>query len=438
MKRRIDERRSPQLYIEGKTHTLYRKRKFRLKTILKIGAFVILALLIVLLLWGYTWLKAKEAKMHVRGVDSVLDSTASGQPVNTLILGVDRGSVKGEENVARSDIMMILSVNKKSGKSAVISIPRDTRVRIPGYSGYEKINAAYAFGETPLAIETVKNLTALSINHYVILDFEGFKSIVNALGGVPMHIDVAIHDRYAGDVPAGDVVLNGDQALAFVRARHDPRTVPAGDLDRVKNQRKFLQAMLGSAAHTRNPFKITKLVDAVSSNAKTDLSFFSMLSIGRDLQSSNGSVKMTTAPGEPRVLGGVWYYIIDEAEFKDMLKTFAERTEVEPEKSQVSQTKTRSRVRLVVLNGAAVTGLASKTAEQLSQLGYKDILTGNAVNLYSRTTVYYGEGKSEWAGLVASDLEGVDEPVLDENAEVALGHDADVVVVLGKDYRLHK
>jgi len=438
MKRNAEGHEDYGLYLSGDKPTLYRKQGVRTKTVLTISAVTILLVLISLSIWGYLWLKSKEAKMHLPSVDSSLDKAIGGKPVNTLIMGIDKGSVPGEEGEGRSDIMLLVSVDKKNGKAAVISIPRDTRVRIPGYSGYNKINAAFALGGARLAIETVREFTGLTVNHYVILDFQGFKEIVDALGGVPMHVDVAIHDKYAGDVPAGDIVLNGDQALSFVRARHDPRAVPAGDLDRVKNQRKFLQAMLSAASHTRNPFKIVRLVDAVSKSARTDLSFFSMLSLGRSLHGSKEKVKMATAPGYPKVIGGIWYYIIDESGFKDMLASFSSKTEVEPEEASSAKSKevrsSRSGIKVLVLNGARVTGLASSVAEELKKAGYLDVRIGNAQSSYSKTTIYYGSGKSQEAGLVAADLKGAAEPILEENEELVSEEGCDVLVVLGKDY----
>ena len=109
------------------------------------------------------------------------------------------------------------------------------------------------------------------------------------------------------------MVLNGDQALALVRARHDRSAVPAGDLDRVQNQRKFVQAMLQAVSRQRNPFRIKSLIEAASENIKTDLTFTDMLLLGRKLQGAGpDGMVMATAPGQPKVIGGTWYYIVDE------------------------------------------------------------------------------------------------------------------------------
>jgi LCP family protein required for cell wall assembly len=435
--RRGGLREEPQLFLDGDQPTIYRKKRIRWKSVLKWGALVLVALLLVGFVWGYVWIKSKESRMRLQGVDEALAAKKKGQPVNTLVMGVDRGSVPGEGGSGRSDIMMLVSVSSDGKKAAVISIPRDTRLKIPGRSGYDKINAAHAYGGPRLAIETVKSFTGLDINHYVEIDFEGFKHIVNAVGGVRMQIDKAIHDKFAGDVPAGDVVLNGDQALALVRARHDVKTVPAGDLDRIKNQRRFLQAMLSTVSRQRNPFRLKKLVDVASSNIKTDLTFAEMLSLGRKLQglSSNG-LQMATAPGAPKVMGGVWYYIVDADQFQAMLSTFKSKTETDQSGSK-GQTGgvSRSGVRVKVLNGSGVAGLAASVSKELEQKGYVVAQSANAKNAYSRTTIYYSGDVSSQAGIVATDLESAREPAMNGNSDIAGRYGVEVLVVLGSDYR---
>lgn len=439
MNRKNDRNEEPTLYLNGDKPKIYRRRKIRWLSVLKWSALALVVVLIAVFIWGYIWLKTKESQMKIPGAEESLSDKREGQPVTTLVMGVDKGSVEGDESVARADILMLVSVDPDSGKAAVISIPRDTRCTIPGYEGYHKINAAYAFGGPTLQIETVKAFTGVDINHFVVMDFEGFKHIVDAIGGVPMHIDVAINDPYAGNVPAGDVNLDGEQALALVRARHDVNAVPAGDLDRIKNQRMFLQAMLSKVSGQRNPFKIKQLVDVASENIKTDLSFTEMLSLGRKLQGAGEeSLNMATAPGTPKIIGGVWYYIVDMDAFNEMLAGFESESEVDPdngEEQSETESEGRSEITIAVLNGAGVSRLAASVAEDLEEEGYTDVRTGNAASGYERTTVYYASGNSSKAGKVASDLNGVEEPYMEQSDELTGEYGVEVLVVLGSDYR---
>jgi LCP family protein required for cell wall assembly len=411
--------------------TVYKSRRFHLRwtKVLALVGIILLVVIIALGVWGFFWLRSKEARMKLPAAAAVLDPKESGQPETTLVIGVDKGSVPGEVE-SRSDILMLVSVSPDGKKSAVISLPRDTRTTIAGH-GTQKINAAHAFGGTALTIKTVSEFTGLPINHFVEIDFNGFKQIVNAIGGVKMNIPKAIHDKYAGDVPAGDVVLNGDQALALVRARY---SMASGDLDRVKNQRNFLQAMLGTVSRQRNPFKVMSVVDAVSKNVKTDLTFLKMLSLGRRLH--GGNTQMSTVPGEPKIMGGLWYYIVDMPAFRQMLSTFESKQEVPQDSTNQANTAqaSRSDISVAVLNGSGTKGLAGEVATKLKAAGYGNVSVGNSASKYSNTTVYYGGGDESKAQTVAGDLSGVKQPKVEASAKIASSYGSKVVVVIGSDY----
>jgi LCP family protein required for cell wall assembly len=403
-----------------------------------VGACVLVLLLLVigLGLWFYISLKAKEPRMKVAGMDTVL-KPVNGGPDTTLIMGVDRGSVPGEEGPGRSDVMMLVTVAPDGNYGGIISIPRDSRVKIAGYKGYNKINAAHAFGGPKLAIQTVEDVTGLNVNHFVELDFNGFKDIVNAVGGVHLYIPHAIHDKYAGDVPAGDVVLNGDQALALVRARYDVKAVPNGDLDREKNQRAFIDAFLSSVAHQRNPFTILKIADVVSKNAKTDLSFYKMFTLGSKLQSlKNGRLARAQVPGAPKTMGGVWYFIINYPQLEKLVAQFTANaphpvtTETSPEPSATADPAQFS---VKVLNGSRTAGLARKVSKELAGKGYKKITTGDSRTPYTKTTVYYAPGQDAAGKKVASDVGDSPDLKLSEDITTTL-YEADVVVVIGSDH----
>ena len=433
-----EDRKDHNMHLDGHQPNLYRRRRIRWTGVLKWGSVALVAILVLLFVLGYLWLKTKESEMRVPEAARSLDAKQKGQPVNTLVMGVDRGSVKGEGGPGRSDIMMLVSVSSDGKKAAVISIPRDTRLQIPGQSGNNKINAAHSLGGTKLAVDTVRDFTGLKINHFVEIDFEGFKRIVDAIGGVPMHLDKPINDKYAGKLAAGDQVLSGDQALVLVRARYDVKSVPGGDIDRIKNQQKFIQSMLSTVARQRNPFKIKKIIDVTVENVKTDLTFMEMFSLGRRLKGiGDGNVQMGTAPGQSRVIGGVWYYLVDMEQFQKMLETFKTRTVVETETGETTVTgdAERAGVKVKVLNGSGQVGLAAAVAKDLLGRGYQGITTGNARDDYGQTTIYYSGGNSAKAGMVAADLEGVQEPLMKANDSLTAENDVDVLVVLGGDYR---
>jgi LCP family protein required for cell wall assembly len=230
----------------------------------------------------YFW---ADSKLH-RDVDlsTVIDRPASGDGTNYLIVGSDSraglssdqkkklhtGSAEGK----RTDSMMILHVGD-NGDDTLISLPRDSNVTIPTYKGstsgktYQgtgrqtKLNAAYAEDGPTLLVRTVEANMGLHIDHYVEIGFAGFANIVDAVGGVTIDIDKGFKDKYSGaDFKAGEQTLNGEQALAFVRTRH---AFAASDLQRTKNQQKFLSALahqVATPSTVLNPFKLYPTMSA--------------------------------------------------------------------------------------------------------------------------------------------------------------------------------
>jgi LCP family protein required for cell wall assembly len=194
----------------------------------------------------------------------------SGRPApaagtNWLITGSDsrQGLTRAQERQYstgrdisghRSDTVMVLHVPSNGTRAVLVSLPRDSYVAIPGH-GYNKLNAAYAFGGPKLMAETVQNLTGLRINHFMQIGFGGFVNVVNAVGGVNMCLPGPLKDRASGlNLKAGCQTLDGGQALGYVRDRHN---FTNQDLQRVQNQRLFLKSLLSKLTSTGtiiNPF----------------------------------------------------------------------------------------------------------------------------------------------------------------------------------------
>jgi polyisoprenyl-teichoic acid--peptidoglycan teichoic acid transferase len=175
--------------------------------------------------------------------DALAEPPGFSEPYYVLIMGSDRRP--GETN-ARTDTLILARIDPDEKRATLVSIPRDTRVEIPGHST-TKINAASALGGPELAIRTVAGFTGLPISHYIEMDFEGFKEIVDALGGVTVAVPHAIDDPLAANydiryqsIPAGVQRLSGAHALTFVRSR----AYPEGDLMRIQNQQAFLRALV--------------------------------------------------------------------------------------------------------------------------------------------------------------------------------------------------
>ncbi|MEW6553981.1 MAG: LCP family protein [Actinomycetota bacterium] len=377
----------------------------------------------------------------------VIDKYDLSGNVNVLFIGIDRGSVEGEEGYTRSDVMILASVNAQKKKAVLVSFPRDTRVNIPGY-GTEKINAAHSFSGPAGAVEVVEKISGIDINGYAEVDFEAFKSIVDALGGVILHLDYPILDPKIGALPKGDVFLDGENALILVRSRELPR----GDLDRIDNQKKFLKAMMEKVVQNRDLQALLDVLDATVKYLDTTIEPDLIFGLAEALQGmSVDDVEFVTLPGdEPDPPPGQpWYYIYDEAAAATLfqnIKLYCSTVTPEQEAAQEANERQQEKlaetdaapdpsdVDLSVLNGARWEGMAAQVAGILEEEGYRDITTGNTVNLYEETTIYYAPGYEEAARMVARDLSPSADFIIDEDADVATTYGADVVLVIGKDY----
>jgi LCP family protein required for cell wall assembly len=181
--------------------------------------------------------------------------------IDAMHVGIDQGTLN-------SDSIMLLHMG--SGPPVLISIPRDSYVDIPGH-GWNKMNAALAYGGASLLVQTVENVTGLKIDHYMGIGFGGLVAVVNKIGGVQICLKTAINDSYSGvNLSAGCHNLNGDQALSFVRDRHSFATE---DLQRIQDQRAFLSALLHKATSPGvylNPFTALPFGSTAASSMSVD------------------------------------------------------------------------------------------------------------------------------------------------------------------------
>ncbi len=205
---------------------------------------------------------------------------AQGSGTNWLIAGSDsrQGLTPAQEKAlstgqdiggSRSDTIMVLHV-PASGQAVLISLPRDSWVDIPGF-GFNKINAAYSLGGPKLLAQTVENVTGLRIDHYMEIGFGGFVGVVNSVGGVHICLKAPLRDQASGlNLQAGCQSLNGAEALAYVRDRHD---FAEQDLQRIQDQRVFLKSLLDkltSPGVLFNPFAIIPAADGMAATLSVD------------------------------------------------------------------------------------------------------------------------------------------------------------------------
>ncbi|WP_410669375.1 LCP family protein [Amycolatopsis sp. cmx-4-68] len=287
-----------------------RRRRWSIGKVL--GALVLVFVVFLAGIWVYL-------EFSIKRVDALADY--AGRPVaasgtNWLIVGSDSReglTAEDEERLAtgdvaaagggqRTDTIMVAHLPDNDTKPTLLSLPRDSQVKIPGH-GTNKINAAFSLGGPSLLAQTVEGATGLHIDHYAEIGFGGFAKIVDAIGGVEMCIDQDMNDTMTGiSIKKGcPQTLDGRSALGFVRMRHSDAT-PRSDLDRVANQRKFIGALVSEIASPGtllNPFDFFPLLssapDALTMDSGDHVNNLAGLAIAmRGI--SSGGVVTTTVP----------------------------------------------------------------------------------------------------------------------------------------------
>jgi len=245
--------------------------------------------------------------------------TNSTAPYYVLVVGSDT-RVSGEDS--RSDTIMLCRIDPVGKQASILSIPRDIKVQLLGH-GTQKINAAMAFDGPAGAVAAVSDFVGVPIAHYIEIDFDGFKDIVNALGGVS--VDVPVNTEYDGvSLAPGKQILNGDQALVFVRCR---KTYSAGDFQRAANQRQLLAAVgkdiLGSA-----PTAIPGLVSRLSSCVNTDMGATEIIQTALALRGMNTNTNLADGqvPCITATIDGISYDLPVEGKWDSVKQKFIDGT----------------------------------------------------------------------------------------------------------------
>ncbi|MEC1523739.1 LytR family transcriptional regulator [Neobacillus niacini] len=228
------------------------------------------------------------------------------EPFSVLMLGVD----EREGDSGRSDTMIVLSVNPNNNSVKMLSIPRDTMTEIVGKGKEDKINHAFAFGGVPMAVDTVEHFLDIPIDYYVKINMEGFKDIVDTVGGIEVENDLAFSVEKI-NFPVGQIHLNGEEALAFIRMRYDD---PNGDFGRQERQRQVIQAVIKEGASISSLSKAPDLFQAIGSNVKTNLTFKEMVNIQKNYKGAGKNIEQLTIQSDGKLIDNIYYGIVTIAE----------------------------------------------------------------------------------------------------------------------------
>jgi LCP family protein required for cell wall assembly len=386
------------------------------------------------------------------------ENTDPGQPANFLLIGSDtRSQVQTPEEKAafgdasaeggqRSDTLMVIHVDPEQKTGYLVSFPRDLVVNVPGL-GQSKINAAFNAGPQRV-VDTLQQNFNIPIHHYLEVDFQSFKGIVDAMGGVPVYIDAPSRDSHSGfefipfNFHPGCYTLDGSTALNYVRSRGmeqyiDGRwqTDPRGDLGRIDRQQQFMKRLATEAFRksVNSPRTALDIADETIPKLKADQGLGTgdikklITSFRRVDPNDPNSLEMVTFPTVPGPQSSRLGAVL-EAKEPDADAVLARLRQFGPAPDLQNGPKP-SEIRVRVLNGSGQNGIASRTGTELQQQGFVSVGVGN-VSRVNATQVHYRPGSLDKARVVQSYLGGIGKLVEDKSIV-----EADVAVVLGSDFK---
>ncbi len=256
---------------------------------------------LILLLIGY-WIWGDDISLPDRLADLGL---LSGKK-NIVVMGCDIR----KDDVGRSDTLFVVMLDKNNKNASLLSIPRDTRVKIKDH-GWDKVNAAFAYGGQDLTRDTVQEFLGIKLHNYVVVDFQGFKDLVDVIGGVDINVEKRMYyyDPYANfeiDLRPGMQHMDGKTAMQYVRYRDEE-----GDIGRIRRQQKFIMALYKQIASKNIIAKMPGVSKQIMSMIKTDLSLKEMVELGKVMHGmmEKDGLKMAMVPGEPEYIDGISYWI---------------------------------------------------------------------------------------------------------------------------------
>ncbi|MDG5786692.1 LCP family protein [Evansella sp. AB-P1] len=248
-----------------------------------------------------------------------------GNTMSVLIAGVD--SEHGQF-VGRSDVLMVAAIDLDSQESTLLSIPRDTYVEIAGTGEYDKINHAFA-RDVNTSVKTVENYLNIPIDHYVAVNFTGFETFIDFLGGIELDVERTIYHNLHPDriyLYPGLQRVNGENALQYVRFRADNE----GDFGRNRRQQQVIKEVIDQTTSIRTVTRLPEVLDIMGNNIRTSMNTRTMFDLTRNLSSLTGdNVETLRLTGDGKMLNGVYYVDVAEEDHLKVVNDLQDRLNIE-------------------------------------------------------------------------------------------------------------
>ena len=426
-----------------------------------IGFNVFLLVCIALAGGGYLYIKYRFGQIGVIACPSCApqakDAGGAGSPMTILLVGSDtRADISAAEaqhycakkdcsdqtGPSHSDTILLLHIDPRQQKATVLSIPRDMNVAIAGTTRRDRINSAFASGPDGL-IATIRQDFNIDVNHFAIVDFVGFRGIVNAFGGLKVYFPAPARDTITGLNVAnpGCVQLDGNAALSYVRSRHYQyyeggrwHDDPYSDFSRIQRQQDFIRRVLKKMVAQRNPFTVNSIIGTAVHDVKVDagLKEGDIVSLGKRFRNlSPDAVEMFTLPGDPVTIGGASELKLHQPDAGQTIAKFLQAGAPAQPATAAPAGVLPNSVHIRVLNGTGRPGEATTVARALTAGGFAVSGTADADSFrYITPVIKYGSGEQAKAQLLQSQLTGPAQLQLDPTIR-----GVDLWLITGSDFQ---
>ncbi len=405
---------------------LENKRKIKRSKKRKMIVYIVISLLCIILSLGafFYWYIGKFSNKNSLGVIKGQDS------INVLFLGLDIGVVEDKErrDLKRTDTMMLAHVNTVDNTVKVVSIPRDTLFEYGGKP--QKINSAYELGGDDLVKKTIEDMLAVKVHYVAKVDYEGFREIIDAIGGVEMPIerdmiyDDDVQDLHIRFYKGDTVKLDGKKSEEFFRWRqnNDGTGFNNGDLDRIENQHKFINRLLEKVKAENSFSDFIKILSIMPKYIQTDMNEDAIINYGKCIfKIKKENFKVTTLNVYPKYIGNISYVVFDKTKNEKIIKDFTD---------SVSNFNNLSKdsVSIKIINSTKIKGLATELKNQLENNGYTRIDVASSDLENSKSEIQIKDVK--YKALISNNIKIKKYVELPTDEKIY-----DVIIILGKDYK---
>ncbi|WP_435788620.1 LCP family protein [Clostridium sp.] len=400
-----------------------------------VAIVAIVTVISVAFIWFYSFLAGfNNDAIDLKNSTGNIEGNGAGQiaksdeSYNILVMGVDIGdpNSKSANDPKRTDTMILAHYNAENKKVNLVSIPRDILIKIDNRN--QKINNAHALGGVVGAVDAVEVLLGTQIDYYGKINYEGFRSVIDAIGGVDIYIertmdyDDATQDLSIKFEKGTTVHLDGKKAEEFFRWRknNDGSGFANGDIGRIKNQQKFITKVMEKIKSPMIVIKIPSILSAIQKNVETNMDANELLKYGTMFATMNGEdMSIDTIKGGEKYINNISYYVYDEEANKEIIAKI---------RNASVQFIDKSNLKIKVLNGTKKTGLAANFSEYLKENEYTQVVTGNGDST-SETVVRVNENNKDIVDNLKKDF-------MMNNIEVSslTEEEFDIIVLLGEDY----